>query len=766
MPYIIKKVKNGFKVCKEDDKSECFSKKPLSAVKAKKQKTAIILSELKKEGKGKSNVDDYIIAIPSYDRVETLKNNTISLLEKNNIDKNKIIIFVANKDEEKKYKNEFNDYKIIVGVKGLLPQRNFMTKYFKEGQNIIYMDDDIEEVKIKKSKSKENKTLHNLNLKEFFPYSFEELKKNNFHIWGINPVFNPYFLYNKISTDLRYIAGGFYGVINRHDKDLMLKYESDKEDMERTLRFYHKDKGLLRFNNVVIKTKNYHPGGLQSEYLTKENRIKDGKKRVERLLKEFPNYGSIKQRPSGIYEFVFKRNPSLVGGAIDFNNDNQDDTEIEYNNIKFTPEIRKLREDLLLELERITVPRIERIRKKGKWYFRSRGEILGVGENRTMNFGCGLLRFSGKGEFKNNKKYPEAFRLLNDYGKALSPKGFEFNVITLNKNMTAKKHKDSSNTGFSYITALGDFTGGGLYVYKPNGKDPKLYDDLKNKILIFNGAILPHKSEKFEGTRYSIIYYKSSDCKFKLPKKGSGKPADPELYQEVKEEVYQEQPKHSLFRSARIQKEYQERGGKYLGSKSEGIPKWFNEKWISLNDYVRGEILKCGSSDTEKKYGEYPLCRPLEIAKKLGKENIQKMIKEKDKLGEKTLKTEDVLGTKKFNVGRGKTTKFQSELKKIGFPPNAYLMIARRQAKKYGLDPTLLNFCSDPDKKLNYDGTPFGASGYNDYIIWTFLEKSGKQPSGTAKEKRRLYRARAENIKGDWVKDKTSPNNLAINILW
>lgn len=249
-------------------------------------------------------------------------------------------------------------------------------------------------------------------------------------------------------------------------------------------------------------------------------------------------------------------------------------------------------------------------------------------------------------------------------------------------------------------------------------------------------------------------------------KKGSGKPADPELYQEVKEEIYQEQPKHSLYRSARIQKEYQERGGTYSGSKSQGIPKWFNEKWISLNDFVRGKILKCGNSDTEKKYDEYPLCRPLKIAKKLGKENIKKMIKEKDKLGKKTLRTEDILGTKKFNVGRGKTTKFQKQLLKMDFPPEAYLEIARRQAKRYGLDPTKLNFCSDSTKKLNYDGIPFGATGYNDYIIWTFLEKTGKEPSGTAKEKRRLYRARAENIKGDWADDKTSPNNLAINILW
>jgi hypothetical protein len=33
-------------------------------------------------------------------------------------------------------------------------------------------------------------------------------------------------------------------------------------------------------------------------------------------------------------------------------------------------------------------------------------------------------------------------------------------------------------------------------------------------------------------------------------------------------------------------------------------------------------------------------------------------------------------------------------------------------------------------------------------------------------KKRKLYLARATKIKGNWKKDKYSPNNLAINLLW
>jgi hypothetical protein len=48
----------------------------------------------------------------------------------------------------------------------------------------------------------------------------------------------------------------------------------------------------------------------------------------------------------------------------------------------------------------------------------------------------------------------------------------------------------------------------------------------------------------------------------------------------------------------------------------------------------------------------------------------------------------------------------------------------------------------------------FGAKGYDDFT---------KHKDDT---RRQNYLSRATKIKGDWKKDKYSPNNLAINILW
>ena len=46
MPYKIVPYKYGFRVCKKDQPSVCFSKKPLTKKTALKQRTAINLSEL------------------------------------------------------------------------------------------------------------------------------------------------------------------------------------------------------------------------------------------------------------------------------------------------------------------------------------------------------------------------------------------------------------------------------------------------------------------------------------------------------------------------------------------------------------------------------------------------------------------------------------------------------------------------------------------------------------------------------------------------
>ena len=95
-----------------------------------------------------------------------------------------------------------------------------------------------------------------------------------------------------------------------------------------------------------------------------------------------------------------------------------------------------------------------------------------------------------------------------------------------------------------------------------------------------------------------------------------------------------------------------------------------------------------------------------------------------------------------------------------------YLSIAKKIAKKKGYNPDLLTISNMKSKKLNYNGTNFGSSINNDFIIYSLMAKNGEITKEEAKEHRRRYLARATKIEGDWKKNKESPNSLAVRILW
>ncbi len=242
----------------------------------------------------------YVVAIPSYQRAELLNKKTLKTLYEYNIPRNRIYIFVANKEEEVIYKENLNKEfygHIIVGVKGLKNQRNFIANYFPEGQEILNMDDDIGGFKILKHKDQKRivdstqgyrkgyflDTLENLD--DFVKSAFKNLKKNKLYLWGIYPIANPYFMFPLITTDLKLIVGPVWGSINRHDNNLKLTID-EKEDVERTLQYYTKDGGVMRFNNICVQTTYYKtPGGMQAD---KRDRKQDAIESAIYLNKKYP----------------------------------------------------------------------------------------------------------------------------------------------------------------------------------------------------------------------------------------------------------------------------------------------------------------------------------------------------------------------------------------------------------------------------------------------------------------------------------------------
>jgi hypothetical protein len=247
---------------------------------------------------------------------------------------------------------------------------------------------------------------------------------------------------------------------------------------------------------------------------------------------------------------------------------------------------------------------------------------------------------------------------------------------------------------------------------------------------------------------------------------GSGIPKNRKLYEEIKKEIYEKQPKNSLYRSTRIVKEYKNRNGQFRESKSKeqmNIPKWFKQDWIDVQSYMEGKEKKCGSVKNDK----YPLCRPKKILEKLTEEQMKKMLDEKQKLKEKPLITKKVLGTDKFNIkptlsgtGSGKKD-FKTYLKEVQkVSPIKYMNLVKKNAKENGYDTSKIKWATDGKHKLEYDGVKFGAMKYMDYLLYQL--KEGK---GMAEIKRKNYRKRAEKVMKA-SDDKFSPASLSYYILW
>ena len=245
-------------------------------------------------------MSDFVVAIPSYDRPKELNKKTLTMLEDNNISKNIITVFVASAEQKKIYEEEIGtDYKIVIGVKGMANIRNFMTNYYPSGKKILFIDDDIS--RIVKGESSGMKITTVTNLKSLASNGFNLCKKHGYALWGLHPSSNPRSLKSDklVTNNLKYIIGALYGVIN--DKSLKVSLDQ-AEDYERTLKYYVKYGGMIRFNNYSGYTTYYAKGGMEAAGRTSSKEDSDKKQ----LVKKYSQYAETYIRHNGRTEIRLK----------------------------------------------------------------------------------------------------------------------------------------------------------------------------------------------------------------------------------------------------------------------------------------------------------------------------------------------------------------------------------------------------------------------------------------------------------------------------
>ena len=390
---------------------------------------------------------NYFIAIPSYKRSAICNNKTLSTLHNLGIDKSLINVFVTEEDYEQ-YKLELNPNwynELIVGVKGLVQQREFISNYYPVGSCIVSIDDDVESLDLSLT---EYKTAH-----EFFQKAFELCIKEGAYIFGIYPVYNPFFREKRIpiTYNLNYIIGAFYGYINRLDDDLKLTLTTEcgnKEDVERSILYWLKDGKVVRFNQIGFKTKYYGTdgGGLG----TFKNRLEKMKSYSIAINEKYPDITKIKVRKNGLYEIVFKKmKEQTIPPAPPSTPTANDDAPIylpELNNPDDYMEVYNLLEERQITLQR------------GK-----SGRARTFGDHRSIVLGYIVSRIQRKYQLScESKKRANLYEAVVKFGKQICP--FPFDAITINHNLTCSRHKDGNNVGKSLIVSLGDYVGSDLVI--------------------------------------------------------------------------------------------------------------------------------------------------------------------------------------------------------------------------------------------------------------------------------------------------------------
>lgn len=239
------------------------------------------------------------IAIPSYSRATMCREKTIATLEKYNI--TKATVYVV-KEQEDEYRKALPDWvQIVVGVKGIVQQREFIEQSLPANTDLVYMDDDLDDIDLSLSSYS--------TLTDFLEDAFRQSRDRGAYLWGVYAVYNPFFRgkgRKEISTCLNYCVSCFCGIITRPENrrlDVSI-VQANKEDVERSIRYFIEDGIVLRFNKIAPKTKYYNvSGGLG----TKKERLEIMSIESHKLQEAFPQYGKVKVRKNGMTEFNLKK---------------------------------------------------------------------------------------------------------------------------------------------------------------------------------------------------------------------------------------------------------------------------------------------------------------------------------------------------------------------------------------------------------------------------------------------------------------------------
>jgi len=237
------------------------------------------------------------VVIPTYERYLTIGNNTLRYLESIKYPREKILVFVANEEQQQLYTDWLEEHqygKIIVGELGLNNQRNFITKYLEQDEVFISFDDDVQKIKMLPGHT-------------FYTMLYEacdKIREGIVGLAGCMPNSDGRRFKNNYTLHLSHILGAFYICKNDRAKQLVSipGVCEGKEDYFRTLQYFLAFGNILRFQYAGVQTIYRNPeGGIEPTGRRDRDEIA-----CQYLVTTYPNLCKRIRKKSGFPDILLK----------------------------------------------------------------------------------------------------------------------------------------------------------------------------------------------------------------------------------------------------------------------------------------------------------------------------------------------------------------------------------------------------------------------------------------------------------------------------
>lgn len=231
------------------------------------------------------------IAIPSAGRARRLSTATLPLLLAGGVPPETVTVFVPDLAAEEEYRSLLPAGVGLVSGHGLGmgAARNAIARAYPVGTDLVQVDDDITGM----IEALDSRTVVPLGSRVADVLADCTARANG-RLWGWYPVANPYFMRKRERAGLHYVIGSLFGYrVTGGDHELVVL--DDKEDFERSCRFYVAQGSVLRFERFAVRSRYYtEPGGMQ---LTRTpETIAEG---ARRLCGLFPGLATYWERKNG-----------------------------------------------------------------------------------------------------------------------------------------------------------------------------------------------------------------------------------------------------------------------------------------------------------------------------------------------------------------------------------------------------------------------------------------------------------------------------------